>query len=178
MLWRIFFGAGYRLYCGRKEYDKAIADHSEALRLCPAYALAYAKRGTAFFFKGEYSRAFADWREDLRLDPGNLKVRSYLAWCLATWPDARLRNGKEAQDLATDACESTSWRDWRQLSVLAAACAECSDFDRAVKWQTKSLELAPETETNNLRWYLDLYRTHKAYHQLPSLAVSASPAAK
>lgn len=163
------------LYCSQKRYDRAIADFSEALRLWPAHALAYAKRGSAFFLKGELDRAFSDWRQDLRLDPGDIQVCSYLAWCLATCSDAHLRNGKESLDLATTACEATKWRNWRHLSVLAAANAECGDFDRAVKWQTKSRELAPTTEKEGCRWYLDLYQSRKPYHESPPHSVSASP---
>ena len=36
------------------KYDRAIEDYNEALRLKPHFALAYADRGAAWYFKGEF----------------------------------------------------------------------------------------------------------------------------
>lgn len=67
-------GRGYfqeRGYCWerKKEYDKAIADYSEAIRLYPEYAGAYNNRGIVLQKKQEYDKAIADYNEAIRLDP-------------------------------------------------------------------------------------------------------------
>ena len=51
------------------EYDQAIDDLDEALRLNPEYAEAYNNRGIAYFSKREYDQAIADYNEALRLNP-------------------------------------------------------------------------------------------------------------
>ena len=65
-----------RGYCNRGiayrhkgEYDKAIADYTEAIRLDPKYAKAYNNRGIAYRHKGEFDKAIADYTEAIRLDP-------------------------------------------------------------------------------------------------------------
>ena len=53
----------------KKDYDKAIADGNEAIRLAPTYALAYNSRGNAWDAKKEYDKAIADFGEAIRLEP-------------------------------------------------------------------------------------------------------------
>ena len=58
-------------WAAKKEYDKAIADFNEAIRLDPKLALAFTDRGNAWRAKKEYDKAIADFNEVIRLDPKN-----------------------------------------------------------------------------------------------------------
>ena len=51
------------------EYDKAIADYDEAIKLDPKNANAYSYRGLAWYWKSEYDKAIADYDEAIKLDP-------------------------------------------------------------------------------------------------------------
>ena len=53
----------------RGDYDRAIADYGEAIRINPKFALAYNNRGDAWRHKGDLDRAIADFDEAIRLDP-------------------------------------------------------------------------------------------------------------
>jgi tetratricopeptide (TPR) repeat protein len=63
----------------KKEYDKAIADYDEAIRLDPKYAIAFNNRGSAWLIKKEYDKAIADYDEAIRLDPKYVNAALQLA---------------------------------------------------------------------------------------------------
>jgi serine/threonine-protein kinase len=74
-----------------------------------------------------------------------------LAWILATAPTDKLRDGRRAIELATEACELTGHSDPNTLHILAAACAESGDPESAIKWTEKALELLGEHGNPELR---------------------------
>jgi lipoprotein NlpI len=53
----------------KKDYDRAIADYTEAIRLNPQYASAFYYRGNAWRYKDNFERAIADYNEAIRLNP-------------------------------------------------------------------------------------------------------------
>ena len=53
----------------RQEYDKAIADLTEAVRLDPKNIDAFCSRSDAWRKKREYKNAIADATEAIRIDP-------------------------------------------------------------------------------------------------------------
>jgi tetratricopeptide (TPR) repeat protein len=50
-------------------YDRAIADYNEAIRLDSKSTLAFIGRGDAYTNKSDHDRALADYNEVIRLDP-------------------------------------------------------------------------------------------------------------
>lgn len=72
-------------------------------------------------------------------------VLNGLASLRATCPDEKHRNGQQAVEYATKACELTAWKNGGWIDSLAAAYAEAGDFDKAVEWQQKGMDLAPPT---------------------------------
>lgn len=53
----------------RGQYDRAIEDYGQAIRLMPSMGLAYNGRGLAFALKGLHDRAMLDFAEAIRLMP-------------------------------------------------------------------------------------------------------------
>ena len=62
-------------FAARKDFDRAIADQSEAIRIDPGYENAWNNRGLAWFGKGDLDHAIADYAAAIKLDPGAAVVR-------------------------------------------------------------------------------------------------------
>jgi lipoprotein NlpI len=56
-------------YDGKGDYDRAIADFSEAIRLYSSSAILFNNRGNAYKNKGDLDHAIADYGEAIRLSP-------------------------------------------------------------------------------------------------------------
>jgi tetratricopeptide (TPR) repeat protein len=61
----------------KKNYDKAIEDYTEAIRLNPKYWSPYYGRGVAYYWKKNYDKAIKDYTEAIRLNPKN--ASAYIA---------------------------------------------------------------------------------------------------
>jgi hypothetical protein len=63
---------------------------------------------------------------------------------LATSPDDKVRDGKRAVELGSQAAKLTEYKKPHILSTLAASYAESGDFDQAKHWSEKAVELGQE----------------------------------
>lgn len=88
-----------------------------------------------------------------------------LAWLLATTPDASLRDGKRALDLAAWALREAGTKEPDYLDTLAAAGAEAGQFKFAIMWQTDAIKYAPEADRKAFKERLDLYRKSLPYRE-------------
>jgi tetratricopeptide (TPR) repeat protein len=155
------------IYSDKQEYAQALEDYSRAIRLDPTFSLAFLNRGIAYNKVKQYEKAQADCSEAVRLSPNNVLALNNLAWLLATCPKAEVRDGKKALELAKKVCAFTGWQHPNRLATLAAAHAECGQFQDAVKWQMKALELGYEGKeaTEKAHKLLKLYECGKAYRE-------------
>jgi serine/threonine-protein kinase len=146
------------------EFDQIILSLRERTKSAPDFK-SYWRLGNALKSRKRLAEAIDAWRHALEIRPGHVDTLNKLAWALATTPDARIRDGKAAVEFATKACELSKWNNTENLDTLAAAYAESGDFDSAVKWQSKAIELlsaAKEKEDYGTR--LKLYQEKKPYH--------------
>jgi tetratricopeptide (TPR) repeat protein len=56
------------------DYDRAISDYSEAIKLKPNFPDAFFTRGMAWDEKGEYDRAISDYTEAIKLKPNHAEA--------------------------------------------------------------------------------------------------------
>jgi tetratricopeptide (TPR) repeat protein len=133
-------------YGAKKNSPKAIETYQTLLALTPDDWRAIRGMGDALLNIGRQAEAIAQYEKALKLEPKDDGVLNNLAWVLCTSPDDKLRNGRRAIELAAEACKVTEYKVPHILSTLAAAYAETGDFDNAVKWVTKGLEVADKAK--------------------------------
>jgi len=142
--------------------EKAMADFNAAIELNPNEALAWRVRGATWASKGDYQKAVADYSESIRIDPENPDSLLHRVVMLSACKDDSIRNGKQAVIDATKACEVSEWSVPLYLTGLAFASAETGDFEAAMKWQQKAIDLSGRP-TANMQANLELFRQHKPY---------------
>lgn len=159
------------------DVDKAIADYTAALKLNPADVRTLHSRSTAWMFKHQYARALDDVNEVLRRDPNDIVARRRRAFVHAASPDRTLRNGKQAVADAVRACDLSQWKQAETISVLAAAYAELGDFQKAVEWETKALNMVDDKHAKaEFAATLKLYQQRQPF-RLPPDTAAIMPAA-
>ena len=156
---------------GHGRLAEAMAHYRQALAINPDYAEAHQNFGAVLYQQGRVPEAVAQWRQLLRLRPNQLAILNRLAWVLATAPEASLRNGAEAIELAQRAVRLSGGREPALLDTLAAAYAETGRFPEAVQTEEKAVRLADakgdRTLAQQIRTRLELYSSGKPYRQPP-----------
>jgi len=142
--------------------DEAINEFRAAVQINPAYAEAHRNLAVALFQLGKADEAIPHSEKALALQPSSFSFQDSLAWMPATAPQAPLRNGPRALELASSANQATGGRNARVLHTLAAAYAATGDFANAVQTAQKALRLA-EAQSNTplvtaLRREITLYK--------------------
>ena len=121
----------------------------------------------------ENHKAIADYEHAIAIKPTYASAYASLAWLQATSAHEKFRDGRKAVENANKAKQLSVGKNWRVLDILAAAYAECGDFETAKTWQAKTVELAvsdksiTEKGKQGLRSRLELYEKGKPYRQEP-----------
>ena len=154
-----FEGIG-ELDAALEHYEKAVADSKRAANI-------HNRMGSILIRQGQSGKALRHFEEVLRANPDFVEVQNNLAWILATCPDAALRDGKRAIELACSADRLSGGNQTPILDTLAAAYAEAGQYPEAVTTARRALDLAAgqESLTKGLRARLRLYEAGVPYHE-------------
>lgn len=101
-------------------------------------------RGTAHLMLRDFDRAILDAEQAVSLLDGQLgstTAKVLLAKLLTTCPHSSKRDGQRALLLMQQTCDDTKWKDCEAIQAFAAACAEVGDFDSAVTWQERAIDM-------------------------------------
>jgi len=153
------------------KFAEAIKEYRRTLELKPNYADAHFMLGCALRSQREFEAAKEQFQEVLKLEPGHEMAQNRLAWLLATCPEASLRDGARAVELAREAEQLSGGKQAEVLDTLAAAYAEAGRYPEAVETARRALSLVA-TQNNQplaeaIESRLKLYEANVPFHEKP-----------
>jgi tetratricopeptide (TPR) repeat protein len=147
--------------------EEAIQYFARAVKIDPDDADTHYNLAVALTGLGQHRQAVHHYGQVLRVRPGWPPAANNLAWILSTHPDPNIRDGARALPLAEEACQKVHFRDPTGLDTLAAAQAEASQFDAAIRTSQRAIEIARsqgnQSLVDKLSRRLRLYQAKQAY---------------
>jgi tetratricopeptide (TPR) repeat protein len=125
------------IYQSMKEYDKAIADYTEVIRLDPRNVYALYNRGRSYQNKEDYDRAIADYTVVIRLNPQD---------AFAFYHRGYVYQSKKRYDRAIADYSVVIWLDPQDADAFSNrghAYQSMKEYDRAIADFTDALRLDP-----------------------------------
>jgi tetratricopeptide (TPR) repeat protein len=127
------------LFASRDNYDMAIQEFAESIKLNPNYTPAYFNRGLAYLNKGDNDQAIADYNQVIKLNPNN-------AGAFNNRGNAYLNKGDNNQAIA-DYNQAIRLDPNDALLYINRGRAYFSkyDFDQAMSDYTQAIKLNPNS---------------------------------
>jgi len=147
----IYFNRG-RAYTLKREFDRAIADYDQTIKLKPDLAVAYTIRGNVYYFKGEYDRAIADYNQTIKLKPDDADVyqlRGFTYFVKGEY-DRAIADYDQIVKLKPEDADAYSFRGWNYYLK--------GEYDRAIADYDEAFKLKPndaDTYYNRAITYAD-----------------------
>ena len=122
--------------------DEVITHFQIALQIQPDDAKTHNNLGNVYYQRGRMDEALAHFQKAAQLEPADPAIQNNLAWALVICPQASLRDGRRAVELARRANDLAGGGNPVMLRTLAAAFAEAGRFGDATSAAQKAMELA------------------------------------
>jgi len=158
--------ASANAYLAKGDFDRAVSDARDCIRLDPNYAIGYGTRAEAYLCKNEFDLAIADATEAIRLDPN---------YAIAYGTRAEAYRCKNEFDLAiADATEAIQLNPYPGIAygTRGSAFRVKGDFASAISDLTEAIRLVPgyewgknqlEMANQNQRYTQEIVASANAY---------------
>lgn len=139
----------------------------KALEINPNFADAYYNLGNTYLQIGRANEALAQYRRALEINSRDIEALNNMAWLLATWPEAAVRDGPKAVELAERANSFTHGESPLVSATLAASYAEAGRAADAVRTAQRAFQLATDqgnaARANSIRTQIEIYESGAAF---------------
>ncbi|MDO5309219.1 MAG: tetratricopeptide repeat protein [Planctomycetia bacterium] len=143
-------------------YKKSIAILDELMAKEPDSLDLMRTRADIELNYGHWEKAIEFYDKIMAIKDDDSGVLNNYSWLLATCPDDNFRDAKRALEYGKRSAELTQYNQAHILSTLAAAYAENGDFESAVSWAQKALELGRlDLERDNVSSYQEELQSYK-----------------
>ena len=122
--------------------DESITHLTRALEINPNFADAHYNLGNTLMQVGRANEALIHYQRALEIYPDDVEALNNAAWILATWPEAAIRDGTKAVELAERANELSRGENPTVCATLAASYAEAGRSADAIKLAERAIQLA------------------------------------
>jgi tetratricopeptide (TPR) repeat protein len=126
----------------RDETNDAIAHYATAIEFGDRRGETYLRLADALMRQEVFAEAIRHYRLALARIEADAETLSRIAWLMATCPKAELRDCQTAIELASRACKLTRYEHPVAMDTLAAGYAECGQWDAAVSWARRAIDVA------------------------------------
>ncbi|MGC2221000.1 MAG: tetratricopeptide repeat protein [Methylocella sp.] len=133
---------------GLKDYDRAIAEASRAIRLDPNAASAYVNPGLAYAAKGDNLRALKDFDRAIELYPSGYSAWLNRGLAHAAMGDYKMSLNDLSEAITLDSARATAFY------VRGRVYAALQDYDRAIADYNTAIMLNPDSAYAVLCLYL------------------------
>lgn len=155
-----FMGNSHQILGQHKE---AIECFQKAIAVRPDNTKTRNLLGNSYWLLGLYSDALDSFEQALRTDANDIDTLCNLTISFSQCPQDDLRDGPRAVRLGTKACELTDYKSHTCVAALASAYAECGDFEKAIEFQEKAIELAGADVKGDYEKRLAAYKAKNAW---------------
>jgi protein O-mannosyl-transferase len=147
--------------------NESLATLQKAIELDPKSSDAHYNLGNTLLQLGRGTDAVAHYKRALELAPDDIETMNNLAWTLATSPDALVRDGSKAVQVAERADTLTNKASPIISATLAAAYAEAGRFSDAIRTAQRAIQLAlnegNKSRADSIRTQLSAYESTRAF---------------
>jgi tetratricopeptide (TPR) repeat protein len=157
-----WMGRGF-IYFQQGKHPQAIENFSHVIQLAPQTAVAYNNRGYNYQQLGKWKEALADFDKAIELAPKYGLAWQNKAWLLVLSGDESLRDARAAVTAAEAACELTAYGSVNDLLAISAALAANGQFEKAIGWQEKVVELLPDEDKAFAKKILERYQRNEPF---------------